>query len=311
MKSIIIILALALGSLSLQAQKIETVPFGDFENWAVRYIKESGIIGGETRTMYMVAPKDTIRANKPFDYKNTIWTGSNAYAVVMGVTKVSNNVIPDKGPTGYCAKLETVVAKVKAVGVISISVVAAGSLFWGKTREPIRSADGAVANLDWGIPYAKRPKALVLDFKAVVPNTGKLAAGKSTIDGYDEEEIMLILQNRTEDASGNIHVKRVGTAIYHVNKSTGSWVRDYRIPVMYGDASKQSGYKDYMGLRGKESGMYAINRKGESKPLVEEGWASADTPVTHAILSLCTSSQGVFKAAIGNTLWVDNLRLEF
>ena len=35
-----------LASLSAFAQRYEKVPFGDFEQWVVRYIDESQIIGG-------------------------------------------------------------------------------------------------------------------------------------------------------------------------------------------------------------------------------------------------------------------------
>ena len=44
-------------------ERIEPVPFGDMEQWVVRYIKESRIIGGKTRVLYAIAPKDTIRKN--------------------------------------------------------------------------------------------------------------------------------------------------------------------------------------------------------------------------------------------------------
>lgn len=311
MRRIISILAFVAMTLPLAAQNLETVPFGDFENWTVRYIKESGLIGGETKPLYVVAPKDTIRANKVYDYSKTIWAGSNAYAVVMGVTKASVNVTPEKGPTGLCARMETVQTKVKAIGVINISVVASGSLFWGKMLEPIKSADNPMSTMSWGIPFTKRPKALVLDYKAELPNTGKLMKGKEVIAGYDEEQVLLILQNRTEDAQGNIHAKRVGTAVYRISKSTGKWVKDHRIPVIYGDATKDASYKAYMGLKTGEDTIYSLNSKGVNVPVIEDGWASTDTPVTHALLSVCTSSGGAFTAAIGNILWVDNIRLEY
>ena len=51
---------------SLEAvERVEPVPFGDFETWTVRYIKESKLIGGNMRTLYAIAPTDTIHGNKP------------------------------------------------------------------------------------------------------------------------------------------------------------------------------------------------------------------------------------------------------
>lgn len=35
--------------LTVSAQRYEKVPFGDFEQWAVRYITESKVIGGRKR----------------------------------------------------------------------------------------------------------------------------------------------------------------------------------------------------------------------------------------------------------------------
>ena len=52
-----------LACLTASAQRYEKVPFGDFEQWAVRYITESKVIGGQERTVYMVGPTDTIRGN--------------------------------------------------------------------------------------------------------------------------------------------------------------------------------------------------------------------------------------------------------
>ena len=92
-------------SLPLSAQRVELLPFGDFEHWTVRHIQESAILGGETKTLYVLGPDDVIEGNKVYDYSKTPWASSNAYAKVSGVTKTSLSVEPDNGPTGRCAKL--------------------------------------------------------------------------------------------------------------------------------------------------------------------------------------------------------------
>lgn len=305
------VLALTLLPAAVSAQRYEKVPFGDFESWTVRYIKESAVLGGDTKPIYMIAPKDTIRANAPYDYKNTIWSTSNAYAVVMGITKTSCSAVPDKGPSGTCARLETVYAACKVVGVVNIKVVASGSIFWGKNLEPINGTKNPFGHMDWGIPFTKRPAAVVLDYRSVVPNTGKLAKGGKTIDGYDPESVMLILQRRWEDAQGNIHAERVGTAWYHIDKSSNGWVKNFRIPVIYGDARKNPSFKAFMGLLQGEASLYALNSKGKCVPIIEEGWASPDAPVTHAVMSIASGSREAYVGAIGNILWVDNIRLEY
>ena len=308
-------LLLLLACITASAQRYEKVPFGDFEQWTVRYVTESKVIGGQEKALYVIGPTDTIRSNDPYDYKNTIWSTSNAFAKVMGVVKTSNNVTPDKGPTGTCAKLTTQFAYCKVAGLVNIKVLAAGSIYWGKMLEPVAGVSDPFAFIDWGIPFTKRPKALVLNYKAIIPNTGKLVKGTTTrtteFDGYDPAEILFVLQYRWEDDKGNVHAKRVGTAIYHVDQSSNGWLKDFRVPVIYGDARKSTDYQSYMGLLTGERTMYAINSKGKKKPILEEAWANADCPVTHAIMWLSSGSSGAFVGALGNVLWVDEVRLEF
>jgi hypothetical protein len=301
--------------LTASAQRYEKVRFGDFEHWTVRYVEESQVIGGQVKTLYVIGPTDTIRSNDPYKYKNTIWATSNALAKVMGVVKTSNNVEPDKGPTGTCAKLSTQFASCKVVGLFSIKVLAGGSIYWGKMLEPVTGVKDPFAFMDWGVKFTKRPKALVLNYKAEIPNTGKLVKGTTfrttEFNGYDPAEILFVLQYRWEDDKGNIHAKRVGTAVYHIENSTNGWVMNSRIPVIYGDARKSSDYKPYMDLISGDKTMYAINAKGKKKVIQEEGWADADSPITHAIMMINSSSQGAFVGAVGNILWVDEIRLEY
>ena len=304
-----------LASLTAFAQRYEKVPFGDFEQWVVRYIDESQIIGGNRKTLYVVGPTDTIVGNEAYDYKKTIWATSNAFAKVMGITKTSTNVTPDRGPTGRCAKLATQYAYCKVAGMVNIKVLAGGSIYWGKMLEPITGVSDPYAFMDWGIPFTKRPKAMVLNYRSVIPNTGKLVKGTTfrtiEFDGYDPAEIMFVLQYRWEDEKGNIHAKRVGTAVYHVDQTSHGWVNNFRIPVIYGDARKSPDYKPYMDLITGDKTMYALNSKGKKKPLIEEGWADADCPATHAIMVITSGSQGAFIGALGNILWVDEIRLEY
>ncbi len=314
MEKIQIILLLLISQLAF-GQHYEEVPFGDFEQWTVRYVTESKIIGGQEKALYVIGPTDTIHSNEIYDYKNTIWSTSNAFAKVMGVVKTSNNVTPDKGPTGTCAKLATEFAYCKVAGLVNIKVLAAGSIYWGKMLEPVTGVSDPFAFIDWGIPFTKRPNALVLDYKATIPNTGKLVKGTTTrtieFDGYDPAEILFVLQYRWEDEKGNVHAKRVGTAIYHIDQSSNGWKKDFRVPVIYGDARESADFQPYMDLLRGDMTMYTINSKGKKKPILEETWADPDCPVTHAIMWLTSGSSGAFIGAIGNVLWLDEIRLEY
>ena len=54
-----------------------------------------------------------------------------------------------------------------------------------------------------------------------------------------------------------------------------------------------------------------LNSRGQRKPILEEGWAEAGSQVTHAVLQITAGSCGAFVGALGNTLWVDNVRMEY
>ena len=307
-----IIAAALLAILPAHAHRVETVPFGDFEHWTRRVVKESAIVGGEEKTLYVVGPEETIRGNRTYDYKRTIWASSNAYARVAGITKTSVTVEPETGPYGTCARLSTCYASCRVAGLVNISVLATGCLYWGKMLEPVTGVKDPYAFMDWGIPFTERPSALLLDCRAELPNTGILTRGTTfshkEFPGDDPCQIMLLLQHRWEDAQGNIHALRVGTAFRRIGQSTEGWVSGLRVPVIYGDARKSVQYRDYMGLT---NTLYALNSRWERKPNLEDGWADENTPVTHAVLQIMAGSRGAFVGALGNTLYIDNVRLEY
>lgn len=298
-------------ALSANAQTYKKVQYGDFESWTVRDIEESLVIGGDTKRIYAIGPRDTIRENKALNIKS-IWASSNTYAKVAGISKTSNTVYPERRGNGYCAKLTTEYAECKVIGIINIKVLVSGTIYWGKAHEPVSGTDNPYSKMRWGVPFTNKPKAFVLDYKSAMPNKGTITTCKtlssSSKAGNDEQEIMLVLQNRWEDEKGNVYAKRVGTAIYHVTSATKDWVNGFRIPVIYGDATKSPNYKPYMSLRNR---YYTINSKGKNVMIQETGWGDENTPVTHAIMLISASCQEAFSGTIGNTIWVDNIKLEY
>lgn len=295
-------------------QVYKKVQFGDFENWYARDIEESFIIGGDTKRVYAIGPSDTVAGNKALNIRS-IWASSNTYAKVAGVTKTSNTVYPERRGKGYCARLATEYAEVKVIGIINIKILVSGCIYWGKAHEPIEGVSDPYTRMAWGVPYTQKPKAVVLDYKSAMPNKGTITTCKpmssSTRKGNDEQEIMLILQHRWEDKDGNIYAKRVGTAIYHITDATNGWINNFRIPVIYGDATKSPNYKPYMNLGPKKDKYYTINSKGKNVPINEIAWGDENTTVTHAIMVITASVQEAFIGTVGNTLWVDNIKLEF
>lgn len=313
------LLTLAMAALTIvpsiaNAQK-KIVPYGKFESWCVRHIKESPIIGGKTKTIYNIGPKDTINTNKAYK-ANTPWCSSNAYARVSGVTKTSCTVTPDKSWDGStCAKLETKYETLKVAGMVNIKILVSGCVFWGNIFEPIKTANNPYSLMHWGIPFTERPKALVLDYKSEMPNKGTITKCKitshSSYPGNDAHDVTFILQKRWEDEDGHVHALRVGTAIRRIENPSNGWVKNYKVPVIYGDARKDANYKDYMKLGPKGLTYYAKNSKGKVVKIQEEGWAEPDETPTHAMLIITASVQEAFVGTVGNTMWVDNVALEY
>ncbi len=298
------------------SQVVKPLKFGDFESWTTREVKESKIIGGNLRTIYVNGPKEHITADKlsPYEYgTKTIWSSSNVYAKVAGITKASCSIEPEKRGDGTCVRLDTKIERVKVLGLINVSVLVSGSLFTGATIEPIKSADDPYCNICFGIPFTQRPKALVLDYKCKIsPNNYVMkhsGVSSKRIDGMqDKAEIWLYLQKRWEDAEGNIHAVRIGTMRTQLDHDELEWKNAQRMEIHYGDISKSSYYKEYMHLNGP---YRTRNSKGNVVPIQEEGWGNPNDTPTHMILMITSGDKGAFIGSEGNTLWVDNVGLEY
>ena len=316
MKYFVMAIVSAMFFLKTAAQeRVEPILYGNMDHWVVRNIKESGIIGGSAKTLYEIGPSRTIDGNIP--YKNmgkSPWATSNVMAKVMGVVKTNQSVYRDTHGNGYCAKLMTHVEHVKVLGLMNISVLAAGSIFLGDIREPITGTKDGEKSLNWGIPYNRRPKALRYDYRVSLSNSPNRIkqtgfSKVSTVSGKDCAVTLLLLQKRTEDAKGNITAKRVGTIVIEYAHSTKDWVENATYRIMYGDIRNQSGYDArLMGLRSTD---YARNSKGKSVQIKEMGWASEDEIPTDLVLQFSSSNGGAFIGSPGNTFWIDNVRLVF
>ena len=293
------------------------VPFkyGDFNSWVTRHVKESGIIGCNTKTPYEVGPTQSISGNEPYTNKGgSPWGTSNVMAKVSGITKTNVSVFREKRDAGYCAKLVTHIEKVKVLGLININVLAAGSLYLGDMKEPITGTKEGPQALNWGIPFTGRPKALRYDYKVAVassPDRIRLTgfSGKSTIKGKDLAVTVLLLQKRHEDAKGNITAKRVGTLVITYDKSTQGWKNGATYEIWYGDIRRRKDYNaELMGLRSTD---YARNSHGKSVPVKETGFATAGEKPTHLVLQFSSSHGGAYIGSPGNTFWVDNVGLVY
>ena len=288
------------------------VPFayGDMDNWIVREIHESGIIGGNTKWLYELGPSDTIVGNTAFrNMGGSPWATSNVMAKVAGVVKTNTSVFPEKRGDGMCARMETRYESVKVFGLVDIEVIAAGSVFLGTVHEPIKGTKNPQAMLQSGVPFSKKPKALRFDYKVkAAPEKNRVRSTgfsrKSTVAGQDSLAVILLLQKRWEDAEGNVYSKRVGTM---VQRYTPDWVNDATYPILYGNITSKPEYKPYMRIQVEE--RYTLNSKGKSVPIQEVGWAEPGEAPTHMVLQFTSSHGGAYIGSPGNTFWIDNVEL--
>ena len=272
---------------SLKAQERVEV-LGDFENWNKKQIKESALIGGQTKTLYKIGGT---------------WDCSNAHAKAMGVDKVSVSVRPEKRGEGTCCRMESTLETVSAIG-INFKAFATGSIYTGKMIDVVGMKQSSDPNsaIDMGIPFSGRPSALILDYKALIQNQQAVYAPAKThvknVDGRDAGQITLILQHRWEE-NGHVYAYRVGTVQKKITQST-DWQNDFRLPVQYGKSS--------LALANNRHKTH--NSKGQMV-CIEEVDFREDVQPTHLIVQISAGSMAPFTGCPGNTVWVDNIKLVY
>lgn len=280
--------------------KTEYINKGNFESWTSKTIKESRIIGGNTVNL--------INIGYP-------WASSNVWAKVSGVTKTNVSVYRDTHPGhGSCVKLYTHIVEAKVLGIINIKVLAAGSIYLGNTIQPITDTKNPMAKLDAGVKFTKRPKALVFDYKTHIVKGNRIRQNGitkgSTVKGQDMADCVLYLQKRWEDSKGNIYAKRIGTMVKRFSATT-DWKNNQSFTIHYGDIRNKSFYNSAWALTSGSVTKYARNSKGKMVPVKEVGWGSANETPTHLVLQFDSSHGGAYVGTVGNTLWIDNVRLTY
>lgn len=303
---------------SIKAETVEILRYGDMEQWVTRNIKESRVLGGNTKQVYEIAPTATIDGDKIYtNMGGSPWATSNIMAKVVGITKCSNAVFPAKrSGGGQCCKMSTIMEECKVLGMINIEVVVAGSIFLGQVFEPIRNTKSPYSKMEMGIPFTRRPTALQFDYSLTVPDddTRTYSSGfgkKKTYAGRDNAEVYILLQRRWEDADGNIYAHRVGTGRQRYSKATNGWVNRHRLPILYGDITTHADYRQYMGLLNGDKAYYARNSKGNVVPVQEIGWDNADATPTHMLMMASSGCGTAYIGTVGMTLLIDNIALVY
>lgn len=292
---------------------IEPIAYGDMNEWQVRYIKESKLLGGKNKTLYALDATDTIRENKAYTpTEGNPWGSSATYARFMGIeTAMEGSIEPEKRGHGYCCKLTNVISH---VNICDIHAMVSGTLYMGEALEPlsISAKSKPYTAIDFGVPFTKHPVALMLDYKAKISEADSLISTEKNkpeyVAGHDCAVVYIYLQHRWEDQNtGQIYARRVGTAYERICETIPEWINNHEIPIRWGNISQLSDYQEYEGLN--RVAMMARNSKGKMVRVEEVDW-SMDEP-THIIMYISSSNAGAFRACEGNTLWVDNLRFVY
>ena len=132
---------------------IVPIAYGDMDQWVVRYITESKLLGGKTKTLYTLGKTDTIRENIPYvAAEDNIWGSSDTYARCFGVeTAMEGSVYPERRGYGYCCRLRNVVSRIDA---IDLSAMVSGTIYMGHALEPLglQAKNKPYTAIDFGVP---------------------------------------------------------------------------------------------------------------------------------------------------------------
>lgn len=316
-KAILPISLIAAGWLGASALRLEPIPYGDFSSWVTRQVKESKILGGKVKTAYEIGPEKSISGyNAPYrNLGNSPWATSNVYAKVAGIVKGVDAVRPTTVAGNKAARMEAKMEHLKVLGIVNMDVIVQGTIFLGQITEPVSSTSNPFAKMSMGMPYSKRPKALVFDYSVEMPatDTRVKASGLGsvkTLKGRDNAEVYVLLQRRWEDADGNIYAKRVGTGRERYSKSI-PWTKGHRLLIEYGDITKKTGYRSWKGLLDGDKAYYARNSKGKLVKVHEVGWDEPDAIPTHVLVMASSSCGEPFIGTPGIVLTVDNMAFGF
>ena len=315
MKRLVIGVCVAALPLAMGAQeKVVPLKYGDMDQWITRTVHESAIIGGNEKSLYEVGPAQKIDGNKPYtNLGGSPWGNSNVMAKVMGVVKTNTSVYPEKRGDGYCARLETHIERVKVLGLVNITVLASGSLYLGDMKEPITGTKEGEKNLNAGVPFTSRPKAVRYAYRTQMSGEPhfmhQIMLKKTIVPGQYCSIMTWLLTLRMEDARGNIIARRVGTAAVRYSQ-TEDWHNAATYTIHYGDISRSDDYDEEL-MRLGVGNYHARNSNGESRLIQEEGWAAPDEIPTHLILQFTSSLGGAFVGSPGNKMWIDNVELVY
>jgi hypothetical protein len=288
--------------------------YSSFDLWYSRKVQESVLLSGKTIELYGIGKVDP-RADL-FDTKlkdpQSPWGTTNIYSKMV-LDLGNTRVFPEKRGNGYCCRLETAIRKDNIAG-LKVEVLIAGTLFVGDLIEPVKGLKDPLKNVNQGIPFRQKPKAVKFDYKHRI-GTQRVNAVYTTqpVGGPEKAEFCMILQKRWEDQNGNVFASRIGGARQFFTGTVSQWINGAIFQITYGDITHLPEYDaKTMGLIPESGEVYVKNSHGKMVPLIEKAWGKPTDEPTHLILYFTSSYEGVkYIGSPGTVFWVDNFEFVY
>jgi hypothetical protein len=288
--------------------------YSSLDYWYSRKVKESFMLSGKTIDLFGlgVLPSNSDFYNTKLKDPKSPWGTSNIYSKMV-LDVANTRVFPEKRGSGYCCRMETAIRKDNIAG-LKVEVLIAGTLFVGEAIEPVRGLKDPLKNVNQGIPFTQKPKAVKFDYKyRVGEKRVKATYGIDPIEGPDKAEFCIILQKRWEDKNGNVFATRIGGARQFFTGTVTDWVNNAVFPLTYGDFTRLPQYDPKtMGLIPSVGEVYVKNSQGKVVPLVETDWGKPEDTPTHLIMYFTSSYEGIqYQGSPESVFWVDNIEFVY
>lgn len=208
---------------------------------------------------------------------NTIWDTANKALSLVGRFNTSPE---DLGGGDLAARMVSQKAPL-------LVRMAAATLYTGTFTDGFPSATDPRSNIDFGTPFAGRPRAFRVDYR-YLPGAEYLDADGNPLPGGDQADIYVLLEKRDGD-----QVARIGTGWHRSGEVAEEWTT-LEIDIKYGQLTASDPEFEYANIRDGEA------------------WGNPEDRPTHITVVFSSSALGdFFIGAVGSELWVNDFELVY
>ena len=168
----------------------------------------------------------------------------------------NTRVYPEKRGDGSCCRLETAIRKDNIAG-LKVEVLIAGTLFVGELNEPVRGLKDPLKNVNQGIAFSKKPKAVKFDYKYSVGNQRVKSCFIVSIrrKGLIRQSFVSFFRNDGKIRMGTCLPPVLVAPVGFFTGTVSQWVNGAKFPVSYGDCTRLPEYDE------KNNGLNSRNRR--------------------------------------------------